>query len=233
MKSRRANIAIVIPAYNESATIEEVISGIRIYGTPIVVNDGSTDDTEHLAREAGAYVVSNSKKEGYDSAIRLGLKQAISEHFEFAITIDGDGQHRSIDIVSFKDSLIAGADIVVGIRKDFQRFSEKMFAIISNRLWNIYDPLCGMKGYRISKLADIINLSSYESIGTEIPIRASCSGWKIHQVHVETSRRKGRSRFGSGLYSECRILLALCNTLFRAKPYIRFRNNKQILNCKS
>ena len=72
-----ARVAIVIPAFNESATISEVVSAISALGIAIVVNDGSHDKTEQLAREAGALVVSHEVNLGYDLALASGLAKAI------------------------------------------------------------------------------------------------------------------------------------------------------------
>jgi len=93
-KLNSSRVAIVIPAFNESKMIASVVTGLSAYGVPIVVNDGSTDNTEQLARDAGAIVVSHTLNSGYDKAIASGLARAIAEGFDFAITADGDGQHQ-------------------------------------------------------------------------------------------------------------------------------------------
>ena len=65
-------IAIVIPAYNESSTIQNLIYSVSKYGIVIVVDDGSTDNTAYLAKIAGANVISQSNK-GYDKAISADM----------------------------------------------------------------------------------------------------------------------------------------------------------------
>jgi len=219
LDKRAARVAIVIPAFNEEEAINAVVLGISAYGTAVVVNDGSTDNTEQVARAAGALVVSHSVNRGYDNALATGLGKAVAEQFDFAITLDGDGQHEPLLIESFLFELMDGADLVIGIRDRYQRVSETIFAKTTKILWGITDPLCGMKGYRLSKLKGIDSMCSYPSIGTELAIRAVRSGWDIRQVAVKTRERNGKSRFGAGLYANWLILRAMFLGLLRAKAH--------------
>ena len=219
LPERPARVSIVVPAFNEANTISGVISEISMYGKVIVVNDGSTDETEQYARGAGALIVSHKVNLGYDSAIASGLAKALAEKFDFAITIDGDGQHEPAQIANFLYELFEGADIVVGIRQRFQRISERLFACLSAMLWGIKDPLCGMKGYRLSRLSNITRLCSYSSIGTELTIRAARSGWRIRQVPVPTHRRKDNSRFGDNFFADILIIRSMVLGLFLARSY--------------
>jgi glycosyltransferase involved in cell wall biosynthesis len=219
LDKRAARVAIVIPAFNEEEAISAVVSGISAYGTAIVVNDGSTDNTQQVAAAAGALVVSHEVNRGYDNALATGLAKAVAEQFDFAITLDGDGQHEPVLIESFLFELMVGADLVIGIRDRYQRVSEIIFAKTAKILWDISDPLCGMKGYRLSKLTGIVSLCSYPSIGTELAIRAVRSGWSIRQVAVNTRDRNGGSRFGAGLYANWLILWAMLLGLFLARAH--------------
>lgn len=210
---RAIKVAIVIPALNESEAIESVVTGISAYGTAIVVDDGSTDGTGRLARTAGALLVTHEANCGYDAALASGLARAIAEGFDVAITVDGDGQHDPSRIESVVREFEDGADLVVGVRDRLQRVSETLFARVANVLWGISDPLCGMKGYRLSKLRAVGSLCTYPSIGTELTIRAARSGWDIRQVPVATRERKGSSRFGSGIRANWKIFQAMLRGL--------------------
>ena len=163
-----SKIAIIIPAFNEENSIATVVSQVSAYGTPIVVNDGSTDNTQLVANASGAIVVSHSVNRGYDIAISTGLQRAVRERFDFAITIDADGQHDPCLIKSFFIEFTRGADLVIGIRDRCQRISERIFAMTSKVIWGISDPLCGMKGYRLSRLRCLDTFLHLPSIGTEL-----------------------------------------------------------------
>ena len=207
-------VAIVIPAFNESETIKAVLAGIIAYGTAIVVDDGSTDSTGRLAQEAGAAVVTHEVNRGYDAALASGLARAMAEEFDVAITVDGDGQHDPSRIESVLRELKDGADLVVGVRDRFQRVSETLFANVANVLWGISDPLCGFKGYRLSKLESLSSLCTYPSLGTELTIHAARSSWDIRQVSIATLERQGSSRFGSGLHANLLIFRAMIRGIF-------------------
>ena len=215
-----SRLAIVIPAFNEAEAIGSVVSGITAFGSVIVVNDGSTDSTACLARAAGAVVVSHEINHGYDKALASGIEKALAEEFDFVITLDADGQHEARLIESFLMELTNGADLVIGVRDQYQRVSEKIFALLAEVLWGISDPLSGMKGYRLSKLNGGVTLCSYPSIGTELTIRAARAGWNIVQIPVKLRDRVGNSRFGAGFYPNWLIFRAMLLGIFRAKAYV-------------
>jgi glycosyltransferase involved in cell wall biosynthesis len=214
---RAARVAIVIPAFNEEEAIGAVISGLSDFGSVIVVDDGSIDNTKKVSGEAGALVISHEFNRGYDEALATGLAKAIAEEFDFAITLDADGQHEPQRIENFLFELMNGADLVIGIRDRYQRVSEKIFGIFARNLWGISDPLCGMKGYRLSKLKVFVSLCTYRSIGTELAIRATRSGWNIRQLAVKTYDRQDRSRFGGNLYANLLIFRAMLIGLLWAR----------------
>ena len=166
---------------------------------------------------------------GYDIALVSGLAKAVADSFDFVITFDGDGQHLPADIGNILSELFNGADIVVGVRSRVQRLSEALFSLLSTKLWGISDPLCGVKGFRVSKLATVDIMHSYFSVGTELVIRGARSDWEIRQVPVITRERTDQSRFGSGIYANWLITKAMLLGLFRARAFI----SKQIVEIKT
>ena len=110
--------AVIIPTYNNVGTIATVIADVKKYASDIiVVNDGCTDNTaEILSSIEGIKVIDYAKNRGKGYALRLGLKRAYEWGYEYAITIDADGQHYADDIPVFIDrieeepnSLLVGA----------------------------------------------------------------------------------------------------------------------------
>lgn len=209
--------AAVVPALNEALKIAAVVRGIVPFAVPIVVDDGSTDDTAQLAAAAGAIVVRHPRNLGYDAALQTGLFKAIELGCNYGITLDGDGQHAPHTLSLFIEQLNAGADLVIGRREHSQRFAEAFFAWAGRCLWHIDDPLCGMKGYKLVHLARLGHFDAYRSIGTEFAIRAARSGLAIVNVPVPTTPRLGVSRFGSGWRPNLKILRALWFGLYRAR----------------
>ena len=70
----RSEIAIIIPAYNEASTIENILREVIKYGTVILINDGSTDNTLELAKKYDIKIINNEKNFGYDKSLNIDLK---------------------------------------------------------------------------------------------------------------------------------------------------------------
>lgn len=215
------DFAIVIPAYNEERTILTIVSKVKEYGFPIVVDDGSIDNTFFLASNAGAIVIRHTRNLGYDAALQSGLLKAIELQFKFAITMDADGQHFPEVITLFKNALTDGFPVVIGIRPKFQRFSEKIFSIFTKWLWKIDDPLCGIKGYSLRLVNENGYFDSYKSIGTEFVIKCAKSSIKIKSIPILVQKRNGTSKFGTGVIPNLKILRSLVLALIVAKPLYR------------
>lgn len=209
-------VAVVIPALNEARAIAEIVTGVIPYGMPIVVDDGSKDETAILAEAAGAIVVKHGINLGYDAALETGLFKAIELGFEHAVTFDADGQHLPQTLNAFKTEFDNGADLVVGTRDRHQRYAESVFAAVGNILWGFRDPLCGMKGYKLGHLSKLGFFDSYRSIGTEFALRCVRTGLDFRSVPVPTLNRSDHSRFGGGVRPNLKILRALLLGLFKA-----------------
>ena len=114
-KSRRG--IVVIPAFNEQKDIAAVVREVRrLSGFPVlVVDDCSEDDTISLARAAGARVIPLSQQLGAWGALQTGLRYACREGYEFALTMDADGQHEAVWIDKLFAPVIEGeADVSIG-----------------------------------------------------------------------------------------------------------------------
>ncbi len=205
----RYRVVIVIPAFNEESTITQVVSSAILYGDVIVVNDASTDQTKRFAEDAGAIVVSHAQNQGYDSALNSGFKQAINLNFDAVITFDADGQHEPRMIKEYINNLKNGVDLVLGVRQKSARVSEWLFKVYANYRFNIKDPLCGMKGYRMNLYRHLGHFDSCKSIGTELAIYSIKNNCSICQIDIPIIDRADNPRFGSVVLSNYRIFKAL------------------------
>jgi len=109
---------VAIPAWNERGSIAEVIAKVREHHADVdilVVNDGSTDDTGVLAKEAGARVVSLPFNVGVGGAMRTAFLYAQRHGYRAVVQVDADGQHDPADLQRVLDGLV-DADVVVGTR---------------------------------------------------------------------------------------------------------------------
>src|SRR3954469_8366953 len=99
----RTNVAALIPCYFEERFIRDVAARVKSQlDHVLVVDDGSTDGTEANARAAGVDVIRHSVNQGKGAAIKTGLK-TLSERpgIEYALVLDGDGQHAPEEIPRF------------------------------------------------------------------------------------------------------------------------------------
>ena len=138
--------AIVIPAFNEADSIGDVVAAVSAYGTPIVVDDGSSDDTGLLASKAGAVVVRQEVNDGYDAALSRGFDKADEIGADVVVTTDADGQ---LDTAAIPRALekLAKVDLVLGVRDTgAARYSEALFNLYSRARFGVPDILCGFQG---------------------------------------------------------------------------------------
>ena len=213
----RHRIVIIIPAYNESATIENVVKKVIPYGIPVVIDDGSNDKTATVALNAGAILGKNKKNLGYDGALNSGFIKAIELHAQLIITIDADGQHDPLLIPKFIDAIVSGADIVIGIRSRKQRFAEFLFAWYCNFRFGVKDPFCGIKAYRIELYKALGYFDSYQSVGTELMLHALKNGFTFSQIKFNLIERNDQPRFGKAFNANCKIFRAMLLSIFRLR----------------
>ena len=209
-------IIFIIPAYNEEKTISDVINSLKLYGKILIVDDGSTDQTAHIAKKSGAIVRKHKKNYGYDSALNTGFDTANILGFDYVITLDADLQHDTIVIPEFINQLVyKNAGIVAGVRLKSQRISELIFKKISKFIWDLQDPLCGLKGYNMEIYRQYGFFDTFNSIGTELLIRSAKKKIKIKQITVQTRKRFDKPRFGNVIISNYKILRALIICLIK------------------
>lgn len=118
MDSRLENTLIVMPAFNEEASVGDVVREVftKLPGVSVlVVDDGSADGTSRLAREAGALVATLPFNLGVGGAMRTGFRYAVMNGFSTVVQIDSDGQHDPASVPELLAELGA-ADIVIGAR---------------------------------------------------------------------------------------------------------------------
>ena len=205
----KRQVAIVIPAFNEEASIFDVVYSVKEYGTAIVVDDASTDKTKQLAEDAGATVISHNKNKGYDGALNSGFIEADRRDFDVIITFDADGQHNSKMLKEYIDNLKEGVDLVLGVRPKPARFSEWIFMFYTRIRFGWKDPLCGMKGYSMKLYRSQGYFDSYNSVGTELSYYGLKNKYPLRQLNIPIKKRLDTPRFFSIFRSNIYILKVL------------------------
>ena len=197
---------ILIPAFNESATIARVVAGALRHAPVIVVDDGSTDDTAARAEAAGAEAIRHPRRLGKGQAIRTGLAAASLRGADSAVTLDGDGQHDPADI----PRLLAAAEALPGALVIGGRLGESG-QFVRGRLnavrvagffvnWvtglHVEDTQSGFRLYPLPLVPELPTRRGGFVFETEVLIAAARRGVTVCEVAVRTSpRRAQRSRF--------------------------------------
>lgn len=117
-------VAFIIPAYNESQVIGEVIDELKeklkttkYQSEIVVVNDASTDKTAQISKSKNITVITHIINSGSGSATATGLSYAYSNNFDIAATLDADGQHKPKDVLTGVELIQKdGGDLLIGSR---------------------------------------------------------------------------------------------------------------------
>lgn len=165
----RAASGILIPAYDAAACLGDTLAAVLAVlgkaeaGRVAVIDDGSADGTAEVAERLGVVCLRHAANRGKGAALMTGLTWARERGWDWAITLDADGQHSAGDLDAFWNAPIAeDTGIVVG-RRDIRgtrmpwhrRFSNSVTTRMISHLARrpVYDAQCGFRMYRLSALA--------------------------------------------------------------------------------
>ncbi len=106
-KINSLKVCVIVPTYNNEKTLKRVLDSVLTFTSNIIiVNDGSTDTTATILKDYSNLVqIHHAKNSGKGTALRNGFKKAIELNYEYAITIDSDGQHFASDIPTFIEAI--------------------------------------------------------------------------------------------------------------------------------
>lgn len=120
---KQLKVIVIIPTYNNAKTLTQVIEDVCFYSTDImVINDGSTDETDRILNELNneknkVLLLAHPTNQGKGTALKHGLSAARQAGYQYAITIDSDGQHFASDIPRFIETIEQEPDtLLIGAR---------------------------------------------------------------------------------------------------------------------
>jgi len=183
--------AAVIPCLNEAGSIGEVIRTTqRFVPSVIVIDDGSRDDTSVIAKNAGAEVLRHDFPRGKGAALQAGWAHARRRGFQWAMTMDGDGQHAADDIPVFFDvaertraALVVGnrmerAEGMPRMRRVVNRWMSKRISALAGR--HLPDSQCGFRLMNLDVWATLpVDAANFE-IESEVLV-----AFARHGSHIE------------------------------------------------
>lgn len=112
-------ILLIIPAFNESENLPKLIASIKKESYDydvLIINDYSTDNTGKIAKELGVNVINLPCNLGIGGAVQTGYKYAYENEYDYAIQVDGDGQHDPIYLELLHKKIKEGYNFVIGSR---------------------------------------------------------------------------------------------------------------------
>jgi glycosyltransferase involved in cell wall biosynthesis len=231
-RTRRARIAVVIPALNEEESIAEVVRAVprEIAGEVIVVDNGSNDDTASRASDAGARVVSEPRR-GYGRACRAGVL-GVSPDTEIIVFLDGDGSDCPELMPALVEPLIARThDFTIGSRTRGERepgsmnstqlFAGRVAGMLMRLVYGVrYSDMCPFRAIRRDALERLGMKEETYGWNLEMQMRAAQVGLRILEIPVNHRCRTGGQSKVSGnlratLLAGFRILVTFLRVSFQ------------------
>lgn len=230
---------VLIPTYNNATTVSEVIKGVLEYCDDVyVINDGSTDETLSLLKKYRKSIncISYKTNQGKGNALIIGFRKAFEDGFEYAVTIDSDGQHFAHNLPVFIKKLEQEPNAVfIGAR---QLNKENMsggssFANKFSNFWfkvetgiSIEDTQSGYRLYPLEPISKMKFFTGKYEFEIEIIVRLSWKGYKVLSVPIDVFYPKKEERVSHFRPFKDFFRISILNTVlvFLALPFFLPRN---------
>jgi hypothetical protein len=219
-------VFVVIPAYNEGETIRSVIESLpeQVCGYdihPLVVSDGSVDDTAKQAKYNGATVVEHHVNQGQGGALKTGFEIALENDAGVVVTMDADGQHPADELDKLVCPIVEDeADYVMGsrylgvdrsgngtVRETGIQFFTRLINLLTKS--DITDCTNGFRAIRGSRLEEL-TLTEERFSAPELIIEARKHGLRIKEIPITIEEREG----GETKKPQLGYALGLSRTIF-------------------
>jgi glycosyltransferase involved in cell wall biosynthesis len=185
---------VVIPAYNEENSIQQVISETKKYiSNIIVVDDGSKDKTFEKAKKENVIVLKHILNLGKGAALKTGCDYAIKHGASHIIALDADTQHEPLQIPDFFKEL-ENVDVVLGYRK----LNKEMPSILKLGNWfinkmtkllygiTLHDTQCGYRAFTADAYKQIKWKASNYSMESEMIANIGKKRLKYKEIPIKT-----------------------------------------------
>lgn len=201
-------ILIIIPAYNEEENIKETVEKIEKHNEKldyVVINDGSTDNTEKILRENNINHIKLINNLGIGGAVQTGYKYAYENGYDIAIQFDGDGQHDVNYVKKICNPIINGqADMCIGTRyldKSSSKFQSTFMRRLGANIISIFirifagkkitDPTSGFRAVNKKVIKEFAQNYPTEYPEPESTVSLLVNGYNVEEVPVSMNERKG------------------------------------------
>jgi len=239
---KQLKVCVLVPTYNNAGTLGNVLNDILHFTDQvIVVNDGSTDGTSEVLKTFSQIrPISYSKNKGKGWALQRGFKKALEQGFDYAISIDSDGQHFAEDLPKFLIKLEQTPNcLIIGARNMGQagipgkssfgnKFSNFWYRLETG--YKMQDTQCGYRLYPLRELQKMKFFTRRFEFEIEVIVRAAWEGIPITAVPVGIFYEEKRKRISHFRPFRDFARISILNTVFVVitllyiKPRDFFRN---------
>jgi len=241
-------IAVIVPAYNEEKSIAAVVGEINAVAAQyalqldaVVVNDCSTDATAEIISTLRCVALNLPVNLGIGGAVQTGFKYAFENGYDYAVQVDGDGQHPATEIPKLLQHAVStSTDVVIGSRflegEGFQSSAMRRFGI--NYFRRLNKMLVGVtitdstSGFRLinNKALSLVS----EEYPDEYPEPEAIIIYSLHRLNIAEvpvtmrERQGGVSSIGvfASVYYMFKVTLAILYTFIRIKFSRKSRTSK-------
>jgi hypothetical protein len=225
-------VLVIVPAYNEAGTLPELLQSLRAISPTcevLVVDDGSTDGTRQCV-EGLARLISLPCNLGIGGAVQTGLRIALQENYDYAVQMDGDGQHPPQELEKLlRVARESGCDLVLGSRfrspggfksTAVRRIGIRLFAWMMSGICGcrLTDPTSGFRVMSRRAITILARRYSEDFPEVEAIVQLHRAGLRIAEVPVQMRARvAGRSSIGpvKSLVYMLKVPLAIFMSLLR------------------
>jgi glycosyltransferase involved in cell wall biosynthesis len=195
-KADDLKICVIIPTYNNAATLAQVIEDVALYSRHIiVVNDGSTDNTVEIVKQFPAVqFISYADNVGKGWALRKAFRYAIEKGYKYAISIDSDGQHFAKDLPAFINKIEEEPKAVIIGARNMGHASVPGGSSFGNKFSNFWfkvetgitspDTQSGYRLYPLEPLKKMRFITHKYEFEIEVLVRLAWKGVKVISVPV-------------------------------------------------
>jgi glycosyltransferase involved in cell wall biosynthesis len=232
-----APVVAVIAALDEAGAIADVIADVprvacELPVDVLVIDDGSTDGTGRIAREAGAHVVRLERNCGHGVALRVGYRLAREYGARFIVTLDGDGQWNPTELPGVLEPVAGGqADFCIGSRvlgaaetdDRVRHAGVHVFGALVRLLTGarVTDTSSGFRAMRVEVPATVPQIQvQYQT--SELLIGALARGFRVTERPIVMRKRlAGESKKGRNLLYGARYCRVILQTWWRERRSLR------------
>ncbi len=231
---------VLIPVFDNAATVALVVEGSGALGLPvIVIDDGSRDGSGERAERAGATVVRHAENRGKGAALKTGFREALTRGFTHAASIDADGQHFPDDIPKLLEAAARSEDALVVGARDFSTEvhvqGRSSFGRAFSNFWvwfetgvRVEDSQCGLRVYPLEHVSRLALSRDRFDFEVEVIVKSAWAGLPVLSVPVRVHYPPPAERVSHFRLFADNARISLLNTCLVARRLVPWPHRKLV-----